>query len=88
LQYSAVYSGGPGLSLGYGLGFQVLRRGTLVLLGHFGATPGYVSAAIVDRETRSGIVALSSVREGGLDVNEVAMQMLEILAASQASIRR
>ncbi|MGH3314773.1 MAG: serine hydrolase domain-containing protein [Nocardioidaceae bacterium] len=53
-------STGEDLSGGYGLGLQMTGPGPLVLVGHGGSVPGFVSAMFVDRSTGVGAVVLSN----------------------------
>lgn len=48
----------PALASGYGVGFQVNRRGDVVILGHGGATAGYLTAAFVHRPSKLGVIVL------------------------------
>lgn len=79
--YSRVYSASGDLTSGYGLGFQVSRRGDVVLLGHGGSTAGYRAAAQIHRHSKKGVIVLASVAGGKLNVGEIARQILEKLTA-------
>ena len=72
-----VHSALPDLGGGYGIGFQVTRRPTLVAVGHSGSVAGDTSAAYVDRRSRTGVVILRSAggdaRSQG-DLNKVGAQ--------------
>ena len=61
-------------SYGYGIGFQVRRRGNLATLGHDGVVAGYQSSAIFDPKTRLGVVVLCTRKEN------LAFRALEIVA--------
>lgn len=47
----------------YGVGFTIAAYGERRLVGHNGLTPGYVSGAYFDPETRIGIVCLASAED-------------------------
>jgi hypothetical protein len=53
---------------GYGIGFRVNRRGSLVIYGHGGDVAGYSSAAQFGRASGVGVVVLSNVSGGRLRV--------------------
>src|SRR5712691_503880 len=61
-------------SYGYGIGFQVRRRGNLIFIGHDGVVAGYQSSAIFDPKTRLGVIVLCTRKEN------LAFHALEILA--------
>ncbi len=67
------------LASGYGVGFQVLRRGTLVTLGHGGSTAGFRSAAMFDRSSKTGVIVL---RNSDLAAAGLAGRALEKIAAA------
>jgi CubicO group peptidase (beta-lactamase class C family) len=84
--FSRVYSSTGTLASGYGIGFQVTRRGTLVALGHGGSTAGFLSSALVDRVSKTGVIVLRNA-DGGrdrLNPGSVALRALEIVAAAAA----
>jgi CubicO group peptidase (beta-lactamase class C family) len=81
--FSRVYSASGGLTSGYGIGFQVTRRGTLVALGHGGSTAGFVSAAQIDPVSKTGVIVLRNVGGGRLNPASLAMRTLEIVAAAR-----
>ena len=61
---------------GYGLGFQVLRRGDREYIGHGGSVPGFLAFLLVDVERRTGLVEMANSTSGGVFS---ANQLLEIL---------
>jgi CubicO group peptidase (beta-lactamase class C family) len=81
--YSRVLVGSGDMRGGYGIGFQVQRRGTLVAYGHGGTTDGFLSQALFDRESKTGVIVFRSVTGGKLNPNAVAMRALEIVGASR-----
>jgi len=78
--FSRVSSSNGELSSGYGVGFQVARRGTLVVFGHGGSVAGYNAAAHFDRVSKTGVIVLRNAGGGRLNVGSLAMRALERLA--------
>jgi hypothetical protein len=70
------------MTAGYGVGFQVTRRGDVVMLGHGGSTAGYHSAALVHRPTRLGVVVLRNCDNCPADAGPIAASALESLVKS------
>ena len=64
-----------GLTYGYGIGFQVRRRGSLVAIGHDGVLAGYQCSTWIDPKTRLGVITLTTRQEKFL-----GLRALEILA--------
>ena len=81
--YSRVMTAAGSLSGGYGVGFQVQRRGALVAHGHGGTTNGFLSQALFDRESKTGVIVFRSVTGGDLSPNDVAMRALAIVSATR-----
>jgi CubicO group peptidase (beta-lactamase class C family) len=81
--YSRVMTAAGNMSGGYGIGFQVQRRGTLVAYGHGGTTSGFLSQALFDRESKTGVIVFRSVTGGDLSPNDVAMRALAIVSAAR-----
>lgn len=73
------------LTSGYGLGFEVFRRGNVVMFGHGGAVAGYESGALFEPKSRSGIIVLRNVLGGDFNIGELCMRSVEILATGQVS---
>jgi hypothetical protein len=71
------------MSGGYGIGFQVQRRGTLVAYGHGGTTNGFLSQALFDRTSKTGVIVFRSVTGGKLNPNAVALRVLEIVSGAR-----
>jgi CubicO group peptidase (beta-lactamase class C family) len=65
---------------GYGVGFQVRRRGNLVAIGHDGVLAGYQCSAWIDPKTRLGVITLTTRQEKFL-----GLRALEILANAHRS---
>jgi CubicO group peptidase (beta-lactamase class C family) len=68
---------------GYGIGFQVDRRGSLIVYGHGGGVAGYVAAAFVSRNSGVGVIVLRNVDSGPFNVSGLVQRALETLAASR-----
>ena len=90
--YQRVYSAtvppnGNPVSSGYGLGFQVSRRNTVVMLGHGGSTEGYHAAALFHRGTKLGVVVLRGCDACPFDASPIAARVLEraVTAATPAT---
>ncbi len=71
----------PAFAQGYGVGFQVNRRGDIVMLGHGGSTAGYRAAALVHRPTKLGVVVLRNCDSCApvVDATPTAARVLERL---------
>ena len=81
--YSRVMTAAATMTGGYGIGFQVQRRGTLVAYGHGGTTNGFLSQALFDRESKTGVIVFRSVTGGKLNPGDVALRALEIVSAAR-----
>jgi CubicO group peptidase (beta-lactamase class C family) len=80
--YARAFFSGAGLASGYGVGFQITRRGDIVLIGHGGSTAGYHASALVHRPTRLGVVALRNCDSCPVDAGPVASRFLERLVTA------
>lgn len=78
--YSRVYSADMKLASGYGIAFTASRRGDLVAIGHGGSTAGFLSAAVFDRATKTGVIVFRNVTGGRLNPTDVAVRALEKVA--------
>jgi len=67
------------MTSGYGLGFQVQRRGDVVMLGHGGSTAGYLAAAFFNRSKKVGVVVLRNCDSCPITPTTVAAYSLEQL---------
>jgi CubicO group peptidase (beta-lactamase class C family) len=67
------------MTSGYGLGFQVQRRGDVVMLGHGGSTAGYLAAALFNRAKKIGVVVLRNCDSCPIVPTSVAAYSLELL---------
>ena len=72
------------MSSGYGLGFQAMRRGDAVFLGHGGSTSGYHASALFHRPSQLGVVVLRGCDLCAMDAGPVALQVLEQLVRLRA----
>jgi CubicO group peptidase (beta-lactamase class C family) len=81
--FKRVLSADGELRSGYGVGFDVARRGELLAYGHGGSTAGYRAAVRIDRAGKTGVIVLASVAGGKVNVGELALTALETLAASR-----
>ena len=80
--YNRAFFYNAAMTAGYGVGFQVTRRGDVVMLGHGGSTAGYHSAALVHRPTRLGVVVLRNCDNCPADAGPIAAAALESLVKS------
>jgi D-alanyl-D-alanine carboxypeptidase len=81
--YSRVNSSDGTLRSGYGIGFQLARRGDIVVYGHGGSVAGYTAAAHFERTARVGVIVLRNVGGGAVNVEQIAMQAIEKLVAAR-----
>jgi CubicO group peptidase (beta-lactamase class C family) len=81
--YSRVMTAAGDMRGGYGIGFQVQRQGALVAYGHGGTTNGFLSQALFDRESKTGVIVFRSVTGGKLNPNAVAMRVLQLVSAAR-----
>jgi hypothetical protein len=81
--YLRLMVAGGDLTNGYGVGFRVERRGTLVAHGHGGTTSGFLSQALFDRESKTGVILFRNVTGGKLSPEDVAMRALRIVSAAR-----
>ncbi|MDR3699968.1 MAG: serine hydrolase [Candidatus Sulfopaludibacter sp.] len=65
------------LTHGYGVGFEVERRGNYTEFGHGGAVAGYTASLLMNRKTGIGAIVLSS---GAANPANVAQKALDILS--------
>lgn len=77
--YNRAFYYNAAMTAGYGVGFQVTRRGDTVLLGHGGSTAGYHASALVHRPSRLGVVVLRNCDNCPADAGPIAASALESL---------
>jgi CubicO group peptidase (beta-lactamase class C family) len=82
---SRVGSASGDLSSGYGIGFQVTRRGTRLIYGHGGSVAGYNAAAHFDRQSGFGVIVLRNAGGGQVTTGSISMRILEMLAPAGTS---
>lgn len=84
---SRVSSASGDLTSGYGIGFQVQRRGTLVLFGHGGSVAGYRAQVLYEPATKTGVIVLRNAGGGTFNGAGLARSLLEAVVAAQARSR-
>jgi CubicO group peptidase (beta-lactamase class C family) len=62
-------------TMAWGLGFQLIRRGDRILVGHTGGMPGFVTGLFVERATKTGAVVLANALSG-LEPGDTAATLL------------
>jgi CubicO group peptidase (beta-lactamase class C family) len=72
------------LDSGYGVGFQLARRGEHVFLGHAGSVAGYTAQAWIHRPSRTGIIVLRNAAGGRFDLTGLTFRALTELASARA----
>ncbi len=77
--YARAFFAGAPMTAGYGVGFQVSRRGDVVMLGHGGSTAGYLSSALFHRGSKFGVVVLRNCDSCAVSAGPVAARALERL---------
>jgi CubicO group peptidase (beta-lactamase class C family) len=63
-------------SLAWGLGLEIVRRGSRVYVGHEGGNPGHATGVFVDRESKTGGIALMNATTGPAPA-DVAVDLAE-----------
>jgi CubicO group peptidase (beta-lactamase class C family) len=63
-------------SLAWGLGLEIVRRGDRVYVGHEGGNPGHITGMFVDRESKTGGIALMNSTTGPAPA-DVAVDLAE-----------
>jgi CubicO group peptidase (beta-lactamase class C family) len=75
-----VYSSGAQLAGGYGIGFQLTRRGEHVFLGHGGSVAGYIAAAWIHLPSKAGLIVLRNAGGGKFDLPGLTFRAMTELA--------
>ena len=83
-QQARVYSANGGLDSGYGVGFQLSRRGEHVFLGHGGSVAGYTAQVWIHRPSKTGVIVLRNAAGGKFDLSGLTFRALTELAAAGA----
>jgi CubicO group peptidase (beta-lactamase class C family) len=78
--FGRVNSSNGDLNSGYGIGFQLTRRGANVFTGHGGSVAGYTAQAWVHRPSRTGIIVLRNAGGGKFDLSGLTFGALAELA--------
>jgi D-alanyl-D-alanine carboxypeptidase len=71
----------PSLAYGYGLGYQAMRWGDTVAVGHSGNLAGYTSMVLYDPQRHFGVIVLRSAGGGEADAGRLAGRILRKLRA-------
>ena len=79
--YARAFASGAAFTTGYGVGFQIARRGEVVMLGHGGSTAGYHASALVNRASKLGVIVLRNCDSCELDAGPTAARILQRIAA-------
>jgi CubicO group peptidase (beta-lactamase class C family) len=82
--YARAFFMNAAMTSGYGVGFQISRRGDVVMLGHGGSTAGYHASALVHRPSRLGVIVLRNCDSCPVDAGPVAARTLEQLVRATA----
>jgi CubicO group peptidase (beta-lactamase class C family) len=80
--FARVRTANGSLASGYGVGFQVIRRGELIAVGHGGSVAGYQAACYLDRASRTGVIVLRNASGGAFQGSTLCLRALEKLAGS------
>jgi CubicO group peptidase (beta-lactamase class C family) len=72
----------PSLDYGYGLGYQALRWGDTVAMGHSGNLAGYTSMVLYDSERGFGVIVLRSAAGGKADAGRLAGRVFRSLRSA------
>jgi CubicO group peptidase (beta-lactamase class C family) len=75
------------LTAAHGLGFQLQRGGSGMLVGHTGSMPGFLAGLFVDPVRRTGAVVLANATTG-LRCGALPVELLETLEASEGTLPR
>jgi D-alanyl-D-alanine carboxypeptidase len=81
--YNRAFFSNAAMTSGYGVGFQIVRRGDTVMLGHGGSTAGYHSAVMVHRPSKLGVIVLRNCDSCPVDATPVSVRFLERLVAGK-----
>ena len=81
--FGGIVASDPSLSAGYGLGFMTRRRNDYSFLGHGGSVPGYLAAMYYHRPYQLGVVVFRNVVGGKQDPDQLAVDILTLLAAAR-----
>jgi CubicO group peptidase (beta-lactamase class C family) len=79
-QQGRVGSANGRLDSGYGVGFQLSRRGEHVFLGHGGSVAGYNAQAWIHVPSKTGVIVLRNAAGGKFDLSGLTFRALTELA--------
>lgn len=82
--YARAFFSGAAMTAGYGVGFQIVRRGDVVMWGHGGSTAGYHASALFHRGSQLGVIVLRNCDSCSVDAAPVAAAALERLVKATA----
>jgi CubicO group peptidase (beta-lactamase class C family) len=82
--YARVFPTGSESTPGYGVGFQQMRRGDVLMLGHGGSTAGFLSAAVFHRASGFGVVVFRNCDSCSVAPGPVAVAALETIVRAAA----
>ena len=82
---SRVMSSSGALDSGYGVGFQLTRRGANVFLGHSGSVAGYTAQAVVHLPSKTGVIVLRNAGGGKFQMGPLTFRAMEALAGAGKS---
>lgn len=68
---------GDAWTVGYGLGFQVVRHQGRRLAGHSGSMPGFLACSLVDPATGTGALAMANTTSG-IPITGLALDLITI----------
>ena len=74
-----------GLAAAHGLGFQLARGGSGMLVGHTGSMPGFLAGLFVDPVRRTGAVLLANGTVG-LRCDGLAVELVDVLAQTEGTM--
>ena len=74
-----------GLDSQHGLGFQLFRGGSGMLVGHTGSMPGFIATCFIDLKRRTGVVAFANAT-AGMPAGVVATDLLAELEAAEPTV--
>lgn len=81
--FQRIVTANPGFRRGYGIGFQVLRLGDVVLRGHSGGVAGYQAEVYFDRNSRIGVIILRNALGGSFNTTSLLRAAFEAPLASK-----
>ena len=81
-QQSRAGSANGRLDSGYGIGFQLVRRGEHVFIGHSGSVAGYTAQAWIHAASKTGVIVLRNAAGGKFDLSGLTFRALTELATA------